>query len=94
MTAQNGIRVGASAVIVRDAAIVLVEYGAGWQPHFNLPGGGIEQGESIVVGLRREVREETGAEVSVGPLLLALEYFPPFELRMQNAECRKRRCVA
>jgi 8-oxo-dGTP pyrophosphatase MutT (NUDIX family) len=70
-------RVGASAVIVRDDAILLVEFGDGWKRHFNLPGGGIDAGESIIDGLRREVREETGAAINVGPLLLALEYFPP-----------------
>ncbi len=70
-------RVGANAVIIRDNAILLVEFGAGWRRHFNLPGGGINPDESIVVGLQREVREETCAEVMVGPLLLALEYFPP-----------------
>lgn len=35
-----------------------------WEP----PGGVLELGESIEDGLRREVREETGAEVHVGPL--------------------------
>lgn len=35
-----------------------------WEP----PGGVLELGESIEDGLRREVREETGAEIEVGPL--------------------------
>ena len=77
MAQHFNMRVGAEAVIVRDDAILLVEYGNGWKRHFNLPGGGIEPGESIVDGLRRELREETCAEITVGPLLLALEYFPP-----------------
>lgn len=35
-----------------------------WEP----PGGVLELEESIEDGLRREVREETGAEIEVGPL--------------------------
>lgn len=35
-----------------------------WQP----PGGVLELGESIEDGLRREIREETGLAVSVGPI--------------------------
>lgn len=35
-----------------------------WEP----PGGVLELGESIEDGLRREVLEETGAEIHVGPL--------------------------
>ena len=35
-----------------------------WEP----PGGVLELDETIEDGLRREVREETGAEVEVGPL--------------------------
>ena len=77
MEQHFNMRVGASAAIVRDDAILLVEFGGGWQRHFNLPGGGIERGESIVEGLRREVREETCAEITVGSLLLVTEYFPP-----------------
>jgi 8-oxo-dGTP pyrophosphatase MutT (NUDIX family) len=78
MIQQNyNMRVGANAVIIRDDAILLVEFGGAWRRHFNLPGGGIEPDEPIIAGLQREVREETCAEVEVGPLLLALEYFPP-----------------
>lgn len=35
-----------------------------WEP----PGGVLELDETIEAGLRREVREETGAEINVGPL--------------------------
>jgi ADP-ribose pyrophosphatase YjhB (NUDIX family) len=35
-----------------------------WEP----PGGVLELDETIEEGLRREVREETGAEIEVGPL--------------------------
>ncbi len=37
-----------------------------------LPGGGIDHGEDPVTALERELREETGLDVEVGPLLGAL----------------------
>lgn len=77
MPQRLNMRVGANAVIARNGAILLVEFDDETGPHFNLPGGGIEAGESIVAGLRREVREETCADIDVGPLLLVTEYFPP-----------------
>lgn len=36
--------------------------------HWEPPGGVLELGETIEEGLRREVREETGAEINIGPL--------------------------
>jgi 8-oxo-dGTP diphosphatase len=75
------IRVGVNAVIVQNDAILVVEFDDETGLHFNLPGGGVEEGESIQEALVREVVEETCAKVSVGPLLLVTEYFPP---RYQN----------
>jgi len=49
------IRLKARAAIVEDDHILLVEYGAGRQPHFNLPGGSVEPGESLLDGLEREL---------------------------------------
>ena len=36
---------------------------------WSLPGGRLELGESLVDAVRREVREETGIEVDVGPVV-------------------------
>lgn len=36
--------------------------------HWEPPGGVLELNETVEEGLRREVREETGAEIEVGPL--------------------------
>lgn len=73
---QAGIRVGVSAVIVRDDALLLVEFDDETGLHYNLPGGGVELGESLHDALRREVREETCLEADPGRLLLVWEYVP------------------
>src|SRR5919106_580114 len=70
-------RIRAGAVIVRHGHILAVEYDdnlAGL--HYNLPGGGLEPGESLHDGVRREVLEETAAHVEVGRLLLVTEWGP------------------
>jgi 8-oxo-dGTP pyrophosphatase MutT (NUDIX family) len=71
-----GIRVSAKGAIVRDGAILLIAYDDESGPHFNLPGGGLEPGESARAAVRREALEETGAAVEVGRLLLVAEYVP------------------
>ncbi len=78
MNEPQGIRVGASAVIVRDDTVLLIGYdlsdGSGF--HLNFPGGGVKDGEGLHEAVQREVREEAGAEVEVGPLLFVTEYVP------------------
>lgn len=44
-----------------------------WAP----PGGGVEFGESMEEGLKREFREETGLEVSPGRFLFGCEFIAP-----------------
>jgi 8-oxo-dGTP diphosphatase len=62
-TARPGIRYrlrpGAYAVLLRGADVLLTHQ-AEPTPEFQLPGGGIDPGESPVVSLHREVMEETG----------------------------------
>jgi 8-oxo-dGTP diphosphatase len=71
------IRVAVDGIVIHQNAILLVEYDdAQLGRHFGLPGGGVEPDELLHMAVRREVREETGVSVSVGPLLLVHEYHP------------------
>ena len=59
----HGFRVAVNAVIERDGLVLLARRrDIGW---WNLPGGGVEPGESVTEGLQREMREEIGVEVEV-----------------------------
>lgn len=59
----RGFRVAVNAVIERDGCALLARRrDIGW---WNLPGGGVEPGESVTEGLQREMREEIGAEVEI-----------------------------
>lgn len=71
------IRLNVNAAIVRDNQILLIEFGG--EPHYNLPGGGLDPGESVEEGLKRECREEACAEVEVERLLMVWEYVPEKE---------------
>ena len=55
-------RVGVYAIIIRDSSILLTEKGKGgcYEGLFDLPGGGIEFGETPQETLCREVLEEVG----------------------------------
>ncbi len=55
------ILVSAKAIIVSGDHILLLKQPDG---SWDLPGGKIKQGESIKIGLKREVREETGIDIA------------------------------
>ena len=62
--------VGVGAVIMEDGKVVLVK--RRFEPlagQWSLPGGRLELGETLEAGLAREMLEETGLEVEVGPVV-------------------------
>lgn len=61
-------RIGVFALIFDDEGRILLgrRRDVDW---WNLPGGGMEAGETVDEALRREAREETGLEVEVGQLV-------------------------
>lgn len=66
--------VGVAAVVVRGDQVLLVQRGR--EPArglWGLPGGMLELGETLAEGVRREVLEETGVHVEIGPLLAIFE---------------------
>jgi mutator protein MutT len=66
--------VGVGAVIVEEGRVLLVQRGRDpMKGHWTLPGGVLEVGESLVDGVVREVREETGLEVEVLELVELLD---------------------
>lgn len=66
------IEVLARGVLVHRGYILLASPAK--EPYFYLPGGHIEFGEAARRALRRELAEELGVEVTVGPFLGAVEH--------------------
>jgi 8-oxo-dGTP diphosphatase len=81
--------VGVGAVIVRHMdglpeVLLARRANPPLQGEWSLPGGALEVGEKLREGVAREVLEETGLEVEVGPVLDVIDsIFPDSEGRTQ-----------
>jgi 8-oxo-dGTP diphosphatase len=74
-------RVATKAVIIKDGKLLILReaatYGDGTQRgRYHMPGGRVESGEHFEAALRREVREETGLEVTIKQPIYVGEWRP------------------
>ncbi len=70
-------RIGVRAIIYRDGKILAVRHkDRNGEPKdfWAVPGGGLDPGESLIDGLRRELHEELGIDVKPGRLLFIQQF--------------------
>ena len=67
-------RPGAYGIVRREDTVLLMTV-VGENGRYWLPGGGVEPWENNIAGLQREMLEETGIQVKVGPLVKFQEEF-------------------
>lgn len=78
-----------AAIIRRGDELFATQRGYGdWKDWWEWPGGKIEPGESPEEALRREIREELDAEISVDKFLATIDWnYPAFHLTMHCYMC-------
>ena len=64
-----------TGVLVEDGRLLVVRQVLRERANWNLPGGRLETGETLEECLRREMREECGLDVAVGPLFYVCDRF-------------------
>lgn len=89
MTTDKALLVVLAAVIERDDLILVAQRPAGTHlaGQWEFPGGKMEPGETHIQCLEREIREELGAVVDVGPELLATRFEYPDRIVALHFRC-------
>jgi ADP-ribose pyrophosphatase YjhB (NUDIX family) len=65
-----------TGVVIEDDRILLLNQDTDTGRTWSLPGGKVEERESLAAALVREMREETGLEVEPGRLLYVCDHLP------------------
>ena len=78
-----------AAIIIQDNNVFATQRGYGeWKGWWEFPGGKIEPGECPQEALKREIKEELDAEISIGDILETIEWdYPTFHLTMHCYLC-------
>ncbi|WP_336783237.1 NUDIX hydrolase [Paenibacillus illinoisensis] len=72
---------GVYGVCLRDQKLLVINKTAGpYINRYDLPGGNIEQGETLISGLHREFMEEARSEIKLARQIGIAEYLVPFPL--------------
>lgn len=86
------VRETARAVVLDSENKMALIYTSMWG-YYQIVGGGIEQGESIEEGLKRECREEAGVEIEILSKLCDVTEIKDFEKQVMNSYCFVARVV-
>ena len=84
MGIRRPLRVRVAACICDGDEILLVEHEKGDRRYWLLPGGGVEEDETLTAALQREVLEETGFHVDGGRLVVGCEAIQPDSRHLLN----------
>ena len=78
-----------AAIIRREDKLFATQRGYGpWKDFWEWPGGKMESGETPEAALKREIREELDAEISVDKYLTTIDWdYPDFHLTMHCYVC-------
>ena len=88
MESDVRLRISVMGLFIQSGTVLMIHKMTDPEPDcWDLPGGGLQPGESIVQALKREIREETGlTECRVESLLTVVEnFFPNWQGRMLHS---------